>query len=148
MGIVGGAIDCSEKGLGQATCDDLKFFRFNSGKEIEYVGGDLASIGSRSRHKDAAWAFIQELTKPTTLDAVAKLNKKIPAYKDASNSPQAKSNPLSQFVADGLGYAANENEVPSNWLEMRGNFDIQLTQAVLGQKDPAKVLANLAGQSR
>jgi len=47
-----------------------------------------------------------------------------------------------------LVYAVNENEVPSNWLEMRGNFDIQLTQAVLGQKDPAKVLANLAGQSR
>jgi multiple sugar transport system substrate-binding protein len=148
MGIVNGGVDCSEKGIGQKNCDDLKFFRFNSGKEIEYVGGDLASIGSRSRHQDAAWAFIQTLTKPATLDAVAKLNKKIPAYKDASNSPQAKSNPLSQFVADGLIYAENENEVPSNWLEMRGNFDIQLTQAVLGQKDPAKVLANLAGQSR
>ncbi len=148
MGIVNGGVDCSEKGIGQKTCDDLKFFRFDSGKEIEYVGGDLASIGSRSRHKDAAWAFIEQLSKPTTLDAVAKLNKKIPAYTDASNSPQAKSNPLSQFVADGLVYAVNENEVPSNWLEMRGNFDIQLTQAVLGQKDPAKVLANLAGQSR
>ena len=148
MGIVGGAVDCSDKGIGQKNCDDLKFFRFNSGKEIEYVGGDLASIGSRSRHKDAAWSFIQSLTKPTTLDALAKLNKKVPAYKDSANSPQAKSNPLSQFVADGLVYAANENEVPSNWLEMRGNFDIQLTQAVLGQKDPAKVLANLAGQSR
>ncbi|MFI6680121.1 extracellular solute-binding protein [Kribbella sp. NPDC050470] len=148
MGIVTGAVDCSEKGIGKKNCDDLKFFRFNSGKEIEYVGGDLASIGSRSRHKDAAWTFIQSLTKPTTLDALAKLNRKIPAYKDASNSPQARSNPLSQFVADGLVYAVNENEVPSNWLEMRGNFDIQLTQAVLGQKDPAKVLANLAGQSR
>ncbi|TCC52578.1 extracellular solute-binding protein [Kribbella capetownensis] len=148
MGIVGAAVDCSDKGIGQKNCDDLKFFRFNSGKEIEYVGGDLASIGSRSRHKDAAWSFIQSLTEPATLDALAKLNKKIPAYKDAGNSPQAKSNPLSKFVADGLVYAANENEVPSNWLEMRGNFDIQLTQAVLGQKDPAKVLANLAGQSR
>ena len=148
MGIVNGGVDCSAEGIGQKNCDDLKFFRFNSGKEIEYVGGDLASIGSRSRHKDAAWAFIQSLTKPATLDALAKLNKKVPAYKDASNSPQAKSNPLSQFVADGLVYAVNENEVPSNWLEMRGNFDIQLTQAVLGQKDPAKVLHNLAGQSR
>ncbi|MEV0795206.1 extracellular solute-binding protein [Kribbella sp. NPDC050459] len=148
MGIVNGGVDCSAEGIGQKNCDDLKFFRFNSGKEIEYVGGDLASIGSRSRHKDAAWSFIQSLTKPATLDALAKLNKKVPAYKDASNSPQAKSNPLSQFVADGLVYAVNENEVPSNWLEMRGNFDIQLTQAVLGQKDPAKVLHNLAGQSR
>ena len=148
MGIVGGAVDCSDKGIGQKNCDDLEFFRFDSGQEIEYVGGDLASIGSRSRHKDAAWAFIQSLTVPTTLDAIAKLNKKLPAYKDAGNSPQAKSNPLSQFVADGLQYAVNENEVPSNWLEMRGNFDIQLTQAVLGQKDPAKALADLAGQSR
>lgn len=148
MGIVGAAVDCSDKGIGQKNCDDLKFFRFNSGQEIEYVGGDLASIGSRSRHKDAAWAFIQSLTVPTTLDAIAKLNKKLPAYKDAGNSPQAKSNPLSQFVADGLVYAVNENSPPTNWLEMRGNFDIQLTQAVLGQKDPAKVLTNLAGQSR
>ncbi|GAA3105533.1 multiple sugar transport system substrate-binding protein [Kribbella aluminosa] len=148
MGIVNGGVDCSADGIGQKNCDDLKFFRFDSGKEIEYVGGDLASIGSRSRHKDAAWAFIQSLTTPANLDMIAKLNKKVPAYKDASNSPQAKSNPLSQFVADGLVYAVNENEVPSNWLEMRGNFDIQLTQAVLGQKDPAKVLHNLAGQSR
>ncbi|MGY4771078.1 extracellular solute-binding protein [Kribbella sp. CWNU-51] len=148
MGIVNGGVDCSDKGIGQKNCDDLKFFRFNSGKEIEYVGGDLASIGSRARHKDAAWTFIQTLTQKNTLDAIAKLNKKIPAYPDASNSPQAKSNPLSQFVADGLQYAVNENEVPSNWLEMRGNFDIQLTQAVLGQKDPAKALADLAGQSR
>ncbi|MFF0266464.1 extracellular solute-binding protein [Kribbella sp. NPDC004536] len=148
MGIVNGGVDCSADGIGQKNCDDLKFFRFDSGKQIEYVGGDLASIGSRSRHKDAAWAFIQSLTKPSSLDTIAKLNKKVPAYKDASNSPQAKSNPLSQFVADGLVYAVNENEVPGNWLEMRGNFDIQLTQAVLGEKDPAKVLHNLAGQSR
>ncbi|RZU13587.1 multiple sugar transport system substrate-binding protein [Kribbella rubisoli] len=148
MGIVNGAVDCSDKGIGKKNCDDLKFFRFDSGKEIEYVGGDLASIGSRSRHKDAAWAFIQTMVNKPTLDAIAKLNKKIPAYKDAGNSPQAESNPLSNFTANGLQYAANENEVPSNWLEMRGNFDIQLTQAVLGQKDPAKVLHNLAGQSR
>ncbi|WP_371406516.1 extracellular solute-binding protein [Kribbella sp. NBC_00662] len=148
MGIVNGAVDCSDKGIGKKNCDDLKFFRFDSGKEIEYVGGDLASIGSRSRHKDAAWAFIQTMVNKPTLDAIAKLNKKIPAYKDAGNSPQAQSNPLSNFTANGLQYAANENEVPSNWLEMRGNFDIQLTQAVLGQKDPAKVLHNLAGQSR
>jgi multiple sugar transport system substrate-binding protein len=148
MGIVNGAVDCSDKGIGKKNCDDLEFFRFNSGKEIEYVGGDLASIGSRSHHKDAAWAFIQTMVNKPTLDAIAKLNKKIPAYKDAGDSPQAQSNPLSDFTANGLQYAANENEVPSNWLEMRGNFDIQLTQAVLGQKDPAKVLHNLAGQSR
>ncbi|MEU8227265.1 extracellular solute-binding protein [Kribbella sp. NPDC048915] len=148
MGIVNGGVDCSDEGIGQKNCDDLEFFRFDSGQEIEYVGGDLASIGSRARHKDAAWTFIQTLTTKSSLDALAKLNKKIPAYQDASNSPQAKSNPLSQFVADGLKYAVNENEVPGNWLEMRGNFDIQLTQAVLGQKDPAKVLHNLAGQSR
>ncbi|ADB29489.1 extracellular solute-binding protein family 1 [Kribbella flavida DSM 17836] len=148
MGIVGGAVDCSDKGIGQKNCDDLRFFRFDSGQEIEYVGGDLASIGSRSRHKDAAWAFIQALTQPSTLDEMAKLNKKLPAYRDAINSPQAKSNPLSAFVAEGLPHAVNENSPPTNWLEMRGNFDIQLTQAILGQKDPAKVLANLAGQSR
>ncbi|WP_433013824.1 extracellular solute-binding protein [Kribbella sp. CA-294648] len=147
MGITGGAVDCSEKGIGQANCDDLRFFRFDSGKEVQFVGGDLASIGSRARHKDAAWAFIQSLIKPSSVDAIAKLNKKIPAYKDAANSPQAKSNPLSKFVASGLELAIYEGG-SANWLEMRGNFDTQLTQAVLGQKDPAKTLANLSGQSR
>lgn len=147
MGIVGGAVDCSDKGIGQKNCDDLKFFRFNNGKEVEFVGGDLASIGSRSKHKQAAWAFIQALSKPSSIDAIAKLNRKIPAYKDAANSPQAKSNPLSKFVASGLELAVYEGG-SANWLEMRANFDAQLTQAVLGQKDPAKVLANLAGQSR
>lgn len=147
MGLVGGAVDCSDKGIGRANCDDLRFFRLNDGKEVEFVGGDLASIGSRSKHKEAAWTFIQSLTKPATLDAMATLNKKLPAYKDAVNSPQAQSNPLSKFVAGGLQYAAYEGG-STNWLEMRGYFDAQLTQAVLGQKEPAKVLSNLAGQSK
>src|SRR5258707_14147721 len=97
MGIVGGAVDCSDKGIGQKNCDDLEFFRFNSGKQIEYVGGDLPSIGSRSRHKDAAWAFIQTLTHPPTPAAIAKLNKKVPAYKNARNTPHARSTTLRQF---------------------------------------------------
>lgn len=147
MGLVGGAIDCSEKGIGRANCDDLRFFRLNNGKEVEFVGGDLASIGSRSKHKKAAWTFIQSLTKPSTLDAMATLNKKLPAYKDAVNSPQAQSNPLSKFVAGGLQHAVYEGG-STNWLEMRGYFDAQLTQAILGQKEPAKVLSNLAGQSK
>ena len=37
MGIVGGAVDCSDKGIGKKNCDDLKFFRFDSGKEVEFV---------------------------------------------------------------------------------------------------------------
>lgn len=147
MGFVQGAVDCSDKGIGQANCDDLRFFRLDNGTQVEFVGGDLASIGSRSRHKDAAWAFVQSLTRPAALDAIATLGKKVPAYKDAVNSPQAKSNPLSKFVAGGLQYAIYEGG-SANWLEMRNNFDAQLSQAILGQKDPAKVLANLAGQSR
>ncbi|MFC4948588.1 extracellular solute-binding protein [Pseudonocardia sp. GCM10023141] len=147
MGLTGGAVDCSDKGIGKANCDDLRFFRLNSGREVEFVGGDMASIGSRSRHKEAAWAFIQTLTRPATLDVIATLNKKLPAYKDAVNSPQARSNPLSKFIAGGLENAVYEGG-SANWLEMRGNFDTQLSQAILGQKDAGKVLANLAGQSR
>lgn len=147
MGLVGGAVDCSDKGIGKANCDDLRFFRLNDGEEAEFVGGDLASVGSRSKHKTAAWSFIQSLTKPATLDAMATLNKKLPAYKDAANSPQAKSNPLSKFVAGGLQHAVYEGG-STNWLEMRGYFDAQLTQAILGQKEPAKVLSDLAGQSK
>ena len=67
-------------------------------------------------------------------------------FTSAQGSPQ--SNPLSNFTANGLQYAANENEVPSNWLEMRGNFDIQLKVAyrVPNATTPGDEPANTRGR--
>lgn len=150
MGVTGGAVDCSEKGkkaIGQRNCDDLKYFLPDDGKPSEFVGGDIATIGSRSKHQKAAWTFIQELTRHKSLDRLAKLNQKLPAYPDVANSPQAKSNPLSQYAAKHLDDVAYEGG-PVNWLDLRPKFDAKLSQAILGQKDPRDVLNDLAEQSQ
>jgi multiple sugar transport system substrate-binding protein len=147
MGVTGGAIDCSKDGIGQKNCDDMTYFLPDDGKPSEFVGGDIAAIGSRSKHQDAAWAFIQQLTRKSSLDAIAKLNNKLPAYADVADSPQAKSNPLSQYVAQHLDDVAYEGG-PVNWLDLRPKFDAKLSQAILGQKPPREMLHDLAQQSQ
>lgn len=147
MGVTGGAIDCSKDGYGQKNCDDLKFFLPDGGKTSEFVGGDIAAVGSRSKHQEAAWAFIQQLTRKSSLDELAKLNQKLPAYHDVEDSPQARSNPLSTFAAQHVNDVAYEGG-PVNWLDLRPKFDAKLSQAILGQKESADVLHDLATQSR
>lgn len=150
MGVTGGAVDCSKEGkkaIGQKNCDDLKYFLPDDGKPSEFVGGDIATIGSRSKHQKAAWTFIQELTRHKSLDRLAKLNQKLPAYPDVANSPQAKSNPLSQYTANHLDDVAYEGG-PVNWLDLRPKFDAKLSEAILGQKGSTEVLDDLAEQSQ
>lgn len=150
MGVTGGAVDCSKKGgqsIGPKNCKDLKYFLPDNGKASEFVGGDIAAIGSRSKHKKAAWAFIQRLTRRQSLDEIAKLNNKLPAYADVAESPQAKSNPLSQYAAKHLDQVAYEGG-PVNWLDLRPKFDAKLSQAILGQQKSKDMLGDLAEQSQ
>jgi multiple sugar transport system substrate-binding protein len=147
MGITGGAIDCSEDGFGQENCDDLTYFLPDDGTPAEFVGGDLAAVGARSQHQEAAWTFIEQLTQRESLDKLAELNTKLPAYADVVDSPQAKSNPLSMYAAKHLNDVAYEGG-PINWLDLRPKFDAKLSQAILGQKTPEDALAELAQQSQ
>lgn len=147
MGFVGGAVDCSDKGIGKANCDDLSFFLLDSGKKAEFVGGDIASIGAKSKNKAAAWAFIQSLTKPEANNAQAVLNQKIPAAKSASATGQSQSNPLSKFVSANLDSAIYEGGA-TNWLEVRNSFNSSLDDVLLGKRNAKDVLAALADQSK
>ncbi|SDT16977.1 extracellular solute-binding protein [Microlunatus soli] len=147
MGVTGGAIDCSADGLGAENCDDMEYFLPDDGEPSEFVGGDIAAVGTRSKHSEAAWAFIQQLTQKGSLDELAELNQKLPAYADVQDSPQAKSNPLSHYLAAHLNDVAYEGG-PVNWLDLRPKFDAKLSQAILGQKPSEDVLAELAEQSQ
>ncbi|MCP8999877.1 extracellular solute-binding protein [Pseudarthrobacter sp. RMG13] len=147
MGMVGGAVDCSDKGIGQANCDDLSFFLLDSGTKAEFVGGDIASIGAKTKNAKAAWTFIESLIKPEANNAQAKLNSKIPATKDTAKTGQAQSNPLSKFVAENLSHAAYEGGA-SNWLEVRKSFNSGLDEALLGKRPAEEVLSSLAALSK
>jgi multiple sugar transport system substrate-binding protein len=147
MGMVGGAVDCSDKGIGQANCDDLSFFLLDSGTKAEFVGGDIASIGAKTKNAKAAWTFIESLTKPEANNAQAKLNSKIPATKTTAATGQAQSNPLSKFVAANLSHAAYEGGA-ANWLEVRKSFNSGLDEALLGKRPAEEVLSSLAALSK
>jgi multiple sugar transport system substrate-binding protein len=147
MGFVGGSVDCSDAGIGQANCDDLGYFLLDNGEEIEMVGGNLASVGANSKLKDAAWGFIEALSSDEALEGQARLNNQIPATADTEESEVVKSNGLSQFVAANLDKAIYEGGA-SNWLEVRNNFNSSIDDVLLGKRDAADVLGELAAQSR
>ncbi len=147
MGFVGGSIDCSDAGVGQANCDDLGFFLLDNTREVEMVGGNLASVGANSKNKDLAWAFIKSMSTDPALEAMAKLNNQIPATANAADSAIVKSNALSKFVAKNLGKAIYEGGA-TNWLEVRTDFNSSVDDVLLGKRDAAQVLGELATKSR
>ena len=147
MGFVGGSIDCSDAGVGQANCDDLGYFLLDNGREVQFLGGNLASIGANSENKDAAWAFIESMSTDVALDAMAKLNIAIPATANTTESSVVKSNTLSQFVAKNLDKSISEGG-SANWLEMRNLFDSSIDDVLLGKRDASEVLEELAANSR
>lgn len=148
MGFTKGAVNCTtDKGIGQANCDDLSYFLLDDGAEAMFVGGDLASIGASTKNPDAAWAFVQALTTPEASNAQARLNLKIPASNAPAAQEQAKSNPLSQFVSQNLPHAVFEGGA-ANWLEVRNSFNSGIDEALLGKRSAEDVLSGLAAQSK
>ncbi|NGN82801.1 extracellular solute-binding protein [Arthrobacter silviterrae] len=147
MGFVKGAVDCSDKGIGQKNCDDLSYFLLDDGAKSEFVGGDIAAIGATTKHTDAAWAFIQALSTPEASNAQAKLNQKIPASNSPAAQEQAQSNPLSKFVSENLNHAVFEGGA-ANWLEVRNSFNSGFDEALLGKRSAEEVLTSLAAQSK
>jgi multiple sugar transport system substrate-binding protein len=147
MGFVGGSIDCSDAGVGQANCDDLGYFLLDNTREVEWLGGNLASIGANSKNKDVAWAFIKAMSTDAALEAQAKLNNQIPATANAASSSIVKSNALSKFVAKNLDKAIYEGG-PTNWLEVRSDFNSSVDDVLLGKRDASEVLGELAAKSR
>jgi multiple sugar transport system substrate-binding protein len=147
MGFVGGSIDCSDAGVGQANCDDIDYFLLDNTRQIEWLGGNLASVGANSKNKDLAWAFIQSMSTDAALEAQAKLNNQIPATANAAESSIVKSNALSKFVAKNLDKAIYEGGA-TNWLEVRSDFNSSVDDVLLGKRDAAEVLGELAAKSR
>lgn len=147
MGFVKGAVDCSDKGIGKANCDDMAFFLLDDGAPAEFVGGDIATIGATTKHTAASWAFIQALTTPEASNEQAVLNQKIPASNAPEAQKMAQSNPLSQFVSENLKHAIYEGGA-ANWLEVRNSFNSGIDEVLLGKKPAETVLNQLASQSK
>ena len=147
MGFTGGYVDCSDKGVGKAVCDDLVYFNVDDRKASMFTGGQLASVGKSSKLKQAAWDFIQQLSTPEAEADIAALNFAVPAGKDASQAAIVKSNPASTFVAANLDDAVFEGGA-ANWLDLRNPFGAALDDALLGKKTAQEVLKVLEQQSK
>jgi multiple sugar transport system substrate-binding protein len=132
MGLVGSSMDCSDQGIGQKNCDDLGFFLPDNGSPAEMVGGNLASIGSNSDHKDAAWAFIKAMTTTNAQNASAIINNQIPASNDVPDTISSLSNPLAKFTSSHLSDAIYEGG-PANWLDVRNIFGPTIDDVLLGK---------------
>lgn len=147
MGFAGGSVDCSEAGIGQKNCDDIGYFLLDNKKKVEWVGGNLASVGSQSKNKDAAWGFIEAMSTGPALETASKLTSSIPASSNVLDSEVVKSNPLSKFVASNLDKAIYEGGTPA-WLEVRNNFNSSIDDVLLGKRGASEVLHEVATQSQ
>jgi multiple sugar transport system substrate-binding protein len=143
MGFVGSYVDCSSAGVGKKVCDDLVFFNANDTAPAMFTGGQLASVGSKSKLKTAAYDFITEMNKPAAVADIAKLNFAVPAAESGKDAEIVTSNPASTFAAGNLGDAVFEGG-PANWLDVRGQFGTALDDVLLGKKTSQEVLDQLA----
>ncbi|MCU1572719.1 MAG: extracellular solute-binding protein family 1 [Micrococcaceae bacterium] len=132
MGFVKSSENCTDSGVGQANCDDLGFVLPDNGKEAEMAGGDIASVGAKSKNKDAAWAFVEAMTKPESENDGAVIGNKIPAAKDMPATSSSLGNPLAKFASEHLTEAIYEGG-PANWLSFRADFGTIIDQVLLGK---------------
>jgi multiple sugar transport system substrate-binding protein len=147
MGFGGGYVDCSDKGVGKAVCDDLVYFNLKETTEAMFSGGQLASVGAKSTLKGAAWAFIQQLSAPDAQADIAALNFAVPASSSAKSAPIVTGNPASTFVADKLDSVVFEGGA-ANWLDLRNDFATGLDKAITGATPVDQVLSDLAAKSK
>lgn len=147
MGFTGGYVDCSDAGVKQAVCDDLVYFNLKDSQEAMFSGGQLASISAKSKLPDAAWSFIQDMQSAQSEADIATLNFAVPASSAAGSAQVVTSNPASTFSYAHLSASVFEGGA-TNWLDLRGKFDTELDQAILGQKSVDAVLSDLAQQSK
>ena len=147
MGFAGGYVDCSDKGVGQAVCDDLVYFNLDDKAKAMFTGGQLASVGAKSPIKGAAWAFIEQMSTPEAQSDIAALNFAVPASLNAQNAPIVTGNPASTFVSAHLDSVVFEGGA-ANWLDLRNELATQLDNAITGAAPIDQTLQNLADQSK
>lgn len=147
MGFVGSAVDCSAQGVGQAYCDDLGYVLPNNGQNAQMAGGDILSVGARSKNKDAAWAFIQAMSDPVLANEAAVLNNKIPAISSVSKGASSLQSPLAKFTSSHLKYSIYEGG-PENWLDVRKVFGPVIDDVLLGKISAEDGLDKIAAQAQ
>lgn len=147
MGFVGSSVDCSAQGVGQANCDDLGYFLPDNGKPAEMVGGDILSVGARSKNKDAAWAFIQAMSSPELENEAAMINNKVPALASVPDTASSLQSPLAKFTSSHLKDAIYEGG-PANWLDVRNVFGPTIDDVLLGKISAKDGLDKIAQQAK
>jgi multiple sugar transport system substrate-binding protein len=141
MGFTGGYIDCAK--FGQAVCDDLVYFNLDDKKPAMFTGGQLVSIGAKTKLSKASWYLATLLTSIESESDMAVLNVAVPATKGAEKLPVVAGNPAASFVYSRLDDSVFEGG-PANWLEIRGNFGPALDAIVLGKTPAAAGLIKLS----
>jgi len=145
MGFTGPYVNCSanadQGGIG-AKCNDLVYFNLKDTKEVEYVGGRVAAIGTGSKYAKADVAFLNAFRDPQSQIAISKFDVGVPVSKDAGDSDFVKSNPASSFAWKNLEKGTFEYG-GATFLDFRAKFGPALDAAILGQASATDTLASL-----
>ncbi|MEV7422417.1 sugar ABC transporter substrate-binding protein [Streptomyces sp. NPDC091212] len=144
MGFMGAYVDCDDKtGVGKKVCDDLGFFDITDKEQAMFMGGQIASISSRTELPGAAYQLLKVITSPEAEQDLAKLNLAIPAARAAEGSAVESSNPASEFAGKNTAYSAYSGGA-DNWLQLQDEFAPALDEALLRRRTPQQALDTLA----
>ncbi len=147
MGFVQSSVDCSTKGVGQANCDDLGYLLPDNSQAAEMAGGDILSVGAKSKNKAAAWAFVQAMSDPTLENEAAVINNKIPAIASVPPDSSSLQSPLAKFTSSHLKDAIYEGG-PANWLDVRNVFGPTIDDVLLGKISAQAGLDSIAAKAK
>ena len=116
--------------------EQLVPFMIHGTQDAMFQGGTLVTVANQSQNKDAALALLEFLTDAEASLAANEQRGNVPALGELLESDYVTSNSAVQFAMENLDNAHPEGGVPA-WLEIRGDFEATIQEALLGQKSAA-----------
>jgi multiple sugar transport system substrate-binding protein len=116
------------------------------------VAGDSLAMFSQSKNQDAAWMWIEYLTKPENMKAWTygePTTTLLPPRTDLLSDPDlGKFNPWLQGFADQMNCAVSDNLDNKNWAEVADALNTDLGKAIFGDIPPDEAIDSAAQKGR
>ena len=126
---------------------DLGCFLIQDDRPAMFLGGTMVSMSADSEHPEAARALVDFMASEEAAVVSSLASGSLPALIDARDNEQLPQNPFVDYQFENIEHAFSEGG-PAAWLEIRGDFQTAIEEALLGQKTPQQALDGLADAAR
>lgn len=114
---------------------------------VMFQGGNLISIGARSKNQDAAAALVKHMLEPDMLVAANVAQGVVPPRQDLPANEELDSNYMVKFALENLDKAGAAEGGSAAWMEIRGNLQPVIEACLTGQTDVQTTLDEMKSLS-